>query len=448
VIEMNRNLKRFTLSAALFTLAVVPAEAQTGWGSLGINANWMNPALHAEGGQTEMGFDETVGIGGDLDFWFGRSRQWGLGFAGTYSGWNEWDTDFGGDFGHKVHFGMYDASLQFRLMGVDNDTRLLPFLSIGGGAITVNPEDDPDEPFPSGFCTGGVQQDEEGLSCRFTPADVLLHTNSQTSLAVVGGLGLDWFMSPSVAVRLEAKDYWTKNSPYLRLSDGEKHDGGHNWAFNGGLAFYWGRVPVAEPGFVREEPIIQAPPPPPPPPAPAEEMITVCVVEPQGFAVRTIEAVRVIDENRVYVTRNGQRVAFETAHPANAPIYVRNATWYMADQPLVVNLETDPTKMTAADRNRIELVLFGSPAQRQATDVVFVGTIDGTPVYASTSDVAPFRARLETQLRTNTDLATILRADQQLAQDFGRVTSYYVAVEPNCVFQPVSVTHFVRRTRG
>jgi hypothetical protein len=201
---------------------------------------------------------------------------------------------------------------------------------------------------------------------------------------------------------------------------------------------------------VREEPIIVAPQPEPapPPPPPAEEMITMCIIDPAGFAVRDIEAVRVINENRVYVTRNGQRIAFETAHPANAPIYVRNATWYMADQPLVVNLETDARRMTAADRNRVELVLFGSPAQRQAEDLVFVGTIDGTPVYANRSDVAPFRSRLETQFATTTDLATILRADEQLARDFGGVSSYYVAVEPNCVFQPVSVTHFVRRTRG
>jgi hypothetical protein len=119
----------------------------------------------------------------------------------------------------------------------------------------------------------------------------------------------------------------------------------------------------------------------------------------------------------------------------------------MADQPLVVNLDTD-TRVAAADRNRIELVLFGGPAQRSAADLAFVGTIDGTPIYANRNDVAPFRSRLEAQLTSTTDIATILRADQQLARDFGGVSSYYVAVEPNCVFQPMSVTHFVRRTRG
>ena len=451
---MNRTLKGLALSAALIGFAALPAQAQTGWGSLGINAAWMNPAHHARGAQTDMGFDETVGVGGDLDFWFGQSRRWGLGLTGSYSGWNEWDTNFGGDFGNKVHYGMYDASLQFRLASVNDNTRVLPWLSIGAGAVTVNPEDNQDEPFPAQYCDGGIQNTAEGPTCRFTPADVLLNTNSQTSLAAVGGLGLDFFMSPSVAVRIEGKDYWTKNSPYVRLSDGLKQDGGHNLVFNGGLAFYFGRQPVTEPGFIREEPVIIPPPapaPPPPapapPPPPAEEMISMCVVNPQGFQLQTIQAIRTLSDNQVYVTQNGSRVLFETAHPITAPIYVKNATWYMSDQPLVVTLETD-TKVPAADRNRIELVTFGSTAQRSASDLVFVGTIDGTPIYATASDVSAFRGRLETQFATTTDLATILRADAQLAKDFGGVTSYYVAVEPNCVFQPVSVTNFVRRTRG
>jgi opacity protein-like surface antigen len=442
---MNKIMKRLTLSAAVLALAALPAQAQTGWGSLGIHAGWMSPAHHARGPQTNMGFDETVGIGGDLDFWFGESRRWGLGLAGTYSGWNEWDTDFGGDFGHPVDYLHYDASLQFRLAAPTFDTRILPFLSLGIGGVTTNPDDDPDSPFPSdpGLCANGG-----GATCQFIPADVTLTQNTHTQLAAVGGIGLDWFLSPNVAVRLEAKDYWTDRSPYRMTSTGEYHDGGHNIQLNGGLAMYLGRARVEEPGFVREEPIIVTPEPEPaPPPAPVEEAVTMCVVESDGFQLRTIEAIRVPSENRVYVMRNGQRVAFETAHPATSPVYVRNATWYMADQPLTLNLETD-TRVAAADRNRIELVLFGSPAQRSASDVVFVGTIDGTPVYANRTDVAPFRTRLESQFTTTRDLATILRADAELAREFGEVDTYYVAVEPNCVFRPVSVTHFVRRTRG
>jgi opacity protein-like surface antigen len=444
---MNRITKGFTISAAMIAMTAMPALSQTGWGSLGINTGWMNPAHHAEGPQTSMGFDETVSFGADLDFWFGESRRWGLGLAGNYSGWNEWDTDFGGDFGHPVDMFQYDASLQFRLAEPTFDTRILPFLSLGIGAVTTNPDNDPDSPFPTdvGLCANGG-----GSSCQFLPADVMLDQSTQTQLAAVGGVGLDWFLTPNVAVRLEAKDYWTDRSPYRRISTTEFHDGGHNIQLNGGLAMYLGRARVEEPGFVREEPIIVTPAPEPEPvpvPVVREESVMMCVVDENGFGLRTVQAVRVIDENRVYVTRNGQRVAFTTAYPATAPIYVRNATWYMADRPMTIQLETNPA-IAVTDRNRIELVLFGSPAQRGAGDLAFVGTIDGTPVYASRSDVAPFRTRLESQLTTTTDLATILRADAELAREFGEVNTYYVAVEPNCVFRPVSVTHFVRRTRG
>ena len=51
------------------------------------------------------------------------------------------------------------------------------------------------------------------------------------------------------------------------------------------------------------------------------------------------------------------------SHPATSPIYVKSATWYMNDQPLVIGLED----ATRADRNRIELVTFGSPVDLHRT---------------------------------------------------------------------------------
>jgi hypothetical protein len=275
---------------------------------------------------------------------------------------------------------------------------------------------------------------------------VLLDTGSRSEWAFVPGIGMDFFMSPSVALRLELKDYWTDDSPYFRLSDDLRHDGGHNILINGGLAFYWGGRRVIEPGFVREEPIIVPPPPPPAPPADIRS--TMCVVDANGFQVRTIETITVPSENRVYVMRNGQRVPVDVAYPATAPIYVRGATWFMNDQPLTVSLETTTVNVPADQRNRLELVRFGSTGTRSANDLVFIGTINGTPVFANRADVGAFRSRLERHLSTSTDLGTILRADADLAREMGMVDTYYVAVEPNCVFQPMSVTHFVRRTRG
>jgi hypothetical protein len=173
-----------------------------------------------------------------------------------------------------------------------------------------------------------------------------------------------------------------------------------------------------------------------------------CVVDPNGYQVRTIETIVVPSENRTYVMRNGQRVLVETAYPATGPIYVRGASWYTNDQALVLNLETGTVTVPADQRNRLELVAFGTTGTRSANDMVFVGTISGTPIYANRADVSAFRSRLERALSGSTDLGAILRADAELAREMGMVDTYYVAVEPNCVFQPMSVTHFVRRTRG
>lgn len=428
---MNKILKGVTVSVALVGLLAVPVSAQTGWGSLGLHASWLNPGEIAEGPTESLNWDETFGLGADLDFWFGQARRWGLGFEGTWTNGSELDTSpgpLGGDYGSPVDIWQYDASLQVRLARPTMNTRVLPWLSLGAGGYMVNPDDESESPFPLVI--------EE--------ADVRLDTESHTEFAIVGGIGLDFFLSPGVALRLEAKDYYTHDSPYQRLSSAEFHDGGHNLLFNAGLAFHFGGRQVEEPGFVREEPevVVVAPRPEP---VIVEENITVCVVDDDGYDLRTVQAIRIPSRNETVVMQNGQRVAFSTVYPTTSPLYAKSSTWYMNDQPLVVYLD-DSSTMT--DRNRLEFVRFGTAARRPASDLVFVGTINGTPVYGARADVQPFQTRLERHLSMHGELGDIFDADPELAVEFGEINSLYVPVEPDCVFQPVSTTHFVRRTRG
>lgn len=450
---MNSILKGVALSAVAAAALAMPAQSQTGRFALGIHGGVMHPADQANGPSTHVGFDEEPAIGGSLNFWLGGSRRWGVLANGTYSKWNRFESGISAlnPFPDKgVSIGMGDLSLAFRPVTPSSSSRLLPYLSLGVGALHLNPHND--TPFTSdlSICANGG-----GATCDFTPANIRLDQMRHTDWAGVAAIGTDFFLSPSVALRLEAKDYYTNEGAYRRLNTGTFHTGDHNLLFTGGLAFYMGSARVEEPGFVREEPIIITPPPAPAPapapvtPAPpAEETVTMCIVDPSNLQARTISATRVISENQVYVMQNGQRVLFQNAYPTTSPIYVRGATWYMNDQPLVVDLEPATSRVTGADRNRLELVLFGSPMQRTANDLVFMGTISGTPVYATRTDVAGLQPRLQTHFSTTTDLTSILRSDANLARDLGAVSTYYVAVEPNCVFQPVSVTHFVRRTRG
>jgi hypothetical protein len=451
---MNNMLKGVAVSALAAAVLAMPAQSQTGRFGLEVHGGFMRPADIANGPGTFVGFAEPAAVGGSLNLWMGSSRRWGLLASGSWSGKNHFETGLGNKFG-EVTNAMADASLAMRLRTPTNDKRFLPYLSLGLGAVMVNPHNGQTFPTDLAVCSNGG-----GSSCDYTPANIRLDQQHHTDWAGVGAVGTDFFFTPSVALRLEAKDYYTDEGAYRRLNTGTFVNGDHNLLFTGGLAFYMGRAHVEEPGFVREEPIIVTPPPMTPAPAPApapvvvapappaEESVTMCIVDPSNLQARTVSATRVISDNTVYVTQNGQRVLFENAYPATSPIYVRGATWYMNDQPLVVDLEAANSKVTAADRNRLELVLFGSPMQRTANDLVFMGTINGTPVYASRTDVSALQPRLETHFSTTTDLTTILRSDADLAKDMGAVSTYYVAVEPNCVFQPVSVTHFVRRTRG
>jgi hypothetical protein len=298
----------------------------------------------------------------------------------------------------------------------------------------------------------------------FQPVDAYIYGDSQTEWAVTGGVGFDLFMSESVALRLEAKDYWMTDSPILKLSDMERdHKGGHNFLYRAGLVFNFGGARVEEPGFV-------AAPPPPPPPAPepapappATERVSMCVVDANG-RLQTVQATRYIETGQVYVMRNGQEVAFSTVHPVVEPLYIRSAPWYVASRPLILDLDDndmggdlDDEIDDALERqenlpaNRVEFVNFGARGPLVMGDVMYVGSIDGTPLYAKISDVGELRTDLNDRLRTTTDLDDILD-DEEFADRFvNEIETFYLAVEPStgdCIFQPVSSTRVVRRTNG
>lgn len=438
---MDRFIRCLAVTASAAFLIAVPAQAQTGSGSFGIHGAWANPGDHAEGPQESVGFDETFGPGAELEFWFGDSKRVGLGLQGSWAGWNEWDTDLrGGDFGHPVDMYHYDASLQFRLTTPDLNTRFVPFLSIGGGGITVNPDDE------DAF--------DGSPTFDFPEADVRLDTETHTEWAVVGGLGADIFLNRSLALRLEAKDYWTPDSPYLRLSNGEAHDGGHNILLTAGLQFFWGAEGVQEPGFIQEEPEPEPEPMPEPEPEPVTERVMMCVVGDDG-ELETVEATRYVETDRLVVRRNGTEVSFNNAYPATSPRYVRGASWYMNDEPVTVRLRTTDTDVDVAtdidadtDISRLEFVRFGSPSTMSASGLMYVGSVNGSPVYVQRRDLGTMTTRLNTALANQDDLGVILRNDAELAREFSDLETFYMAVEPGCVFQPVSLTTYVRATRG
>jgi opacity protein-like surface antigen len=464
-------------AAAVVVAAAVPVGAQEKNFGIGFHGGYLQSGQLAENPATgvEMGLDPDAAFGGGLEWW----AKWiGLraDFSYVSSPWqldldDDVNVDIDGpvvnpldaeldalelglnDFG-DVNTWFFDVNLMVRLLPVERDRWFAPYVTAGAGFITWDHDT---------FDTDLNLDDEIDLDPDFDLllpiADVQVEGDSQSEPAFTFGLGTDIFFTRNVALRIEGRDYWNPNSPYIRLDEliadedsDRHHDGGNNWLWTAGLQFAFGGGGVEEPGFIAVEP---EPPPPPPPAPPATEMVGMCVVGQDG-RLQMIQAKRYIETNEIRVLRGSQEVAFQSAYPANSPQYVRSAGWYVSNRPLVVDLSPAPPTRAAdsdaakANIDQIEFVKYGSPQPMPTTDLIFVGTVDATPLYARTADVGGFRADLENWLRAGSDIDR-LETDKAFADRYvNEIQTFYMAVEPgpSCVFQPVSSVHTVRRTRG
>jgi hypothetical protein len=227
---MNTVLKALTLAAVIAGGAAAPASAQQkAWG-FGIHTGWTDNGRLAETDLQDrhLKLDNGWNVGGDLEWWFG-SRRVGFRLEGTYMKQpfiidrepdpaNPTNPAVPADEEQEVLQGytgvntlFADGDLMIRLLPTTVDRRFAPFINIGTGLVHFDFDRSVDAPR------------------EFTPVDAYIYGDSQTEWAVTGGVGFDLFMSESVALRLEAKDYWMTDSPILKLSDMERdHKGGHN----------------------------------------------------------------------------------------------------------------------------------------------------------------------------------------------------------------------------
>ena len=457
---MKTVLRSLMVAGMTAAFAAAPAAAQQkAWG-FGFHGAYFQSGSLAKSSatDTELELDHRAAYGGGLEWWFG-SRRVGFRTEATATKANfVLETDAGDNTTadaalltpiNGVNTILANASLMFRFLQPAVDRKFAPFISIGGGMVRWDHDND------------GVQPQD----VRVPSADVQIFGNAQTEAALFGSLGTDIFFTPSIALRLEAKDYWNPRSPYIELSEiaatsGDRHQvGGQNLLWTGGLQFFFGGERVSEPGFISVAPepepapvVVQAPPPPPP--APTTESVNMCYVDQSG-RLQTVSATRNLSNNNIYVTRNGSEVAFTTAYPTSEPYYIKGSSWYVSSRPLIVSLEKNDTGADVdytvnMPANRIEFVNFGSSQPMAASDLYYVGSVKGTPVYARTSDIGAFQSDLDARMRTTTDLNRMLE-DQAFADRYvNEIQTFYMPVEPgtDCVFQPVSSTHVVRRTRG
>lgn len=465
---MKTVLKGLMAAGLVAALVASPAAAQQrSWG-LGVHGAYTKFGNLAQGQATASGdnsntylqLDNKRTIGFSLEVWPGMGR-WGLRANAdkTNAPWilenhdlepsvqPSADRTMLDNAGKNVDVWFGDANLMLRLLPTAVDRVFSPFISIGAGFGRWDQQ--------------GATPGKEQLDLRVQSADVQIFGNAQTEVVATGSIGTDLFLTHNLALRLEGKDYWNPRSPYIRLSElaatsGNRHQvGGHNFVLSAGLNLMFGR-PEEKPGFIAEAPapepapvVVEAPAPPPP----TTETVAMCYIDQNG-RLQTVSATRNLSNRNVYVMQNGQDVLFTTAYPTTEPYYIKTASWYMASRPVILDLGNGTTITTDIDvntvPNRIEFVNFGAAQPMMSSDLMFVGSINGTPLYARSSDVGAFQTDLEAAMRTSSDLARML-ADKAFADRYvNEIQTFYLPVEPGteCVFQPVSSTHVVRRTRG
>jgi hypothetical protein len=165
----------------------------------------------------------------------------------------------------------------------------------------------------------------------------------------------------------------------------------------------------------------QAPPPAPPapPPPPRVDDISVCVVDltAQG-GMRTQAAQFRHASSDTVVTQGGtSRPLRETLGNVQT---AANADWYVRGTPFVMTM----------GQYREEFVTYGQPTTPACNSLVYVGNVNGYPVFVNPNDVAAFRQPLQTAVSgANGDLAAALAGNNQLRTQFDAVRNIYIPLD-------------------
>jgi opacity protein-like surface antigen len=312
-------------------------------------------------------------------------------------------------------------------------TESRPYIALGIGAKRVNPAGDLD------IAAGG--EDLTGVYFEPEPGNGFF-VIEEWKLMGLAALGTDFRLSNNVGLRLEFGDrFWDSalRDADVIAQDPEEDVGKVVHELYGQLGLHL-LLGLAQPEVVAVAP---APPPPPAPepepePEPVEESITVCVIDPDApGGIRTVNAVYMPDTGDTMVVVNGQRQAFSTTLPD--VMLANEADWFVRGEPLAVTLAPDLT---------VEYTTWQSARMIEASELTYLGTVRGVPVYASTQDVSAIRSQLDQARSTagTSDLGQIIGQNQQLRSGIEGVQYLYVPLRPTgCIFQTVQQVEQVRK---
>jgi len=444
--------KGLLLAPLLAVFAVQPAQAQAWKWDFGVNAGWSKFTAMLDEEDTGLG-DDVPGaevkwdgswlVGTQLTYW--AAPKLGVRLNGRYAdrelegseidetGWVTSTNLWGATLDLLIRFG--EPAAEFAGMEV------LPYVALGVGGKWYNGSedqftcDDGEDTFNcSPWSTGG------GVNRRGWAY------GEDVSLAGLLGLGADWRLARTLVLRTEINDQLF--SPQIHRVTTIPLVGTSVWPVNGdsegnlthelgaqvGLHFLFGLAPVPAP-------IVVAPPPPPPAPEPVpvtvrRDAVTVCVIDPTAPGGIRMQTATVIEGRDTVITVGGTDRPFRES--VGNVMVATNADWYVQGQPLTMKVGT----------NNVEFTTYGSPRMVEATDLAYMGTINGYPVYADRDDVADVIDELNelNRARAGTDLGQILEEQRELNDELDDVKVLYVPMTATgCVFQAVQRQEEVRK---
>jgi hypothetical protein len=340
------------------------------------------------------------------------------------------------------------GDLMFRLRGPSESwigRETLPYIALGLGAKWVNPSGDHWTCGPAGG---------DSFEC----APLVVGPNPRVALGersvMMGliGLGADFRMSPRIALRAELNDRIYKPPVYgiaagtvvgptgniALVSDSRASKWVHEIGAQLGLHFLMG---LRYPPPVAVAPLPPAPPPPPPPPpaAPREDAITVCVIDPTatgGIRMQTATFRHATNDTIVMVGGQAQPLRQVVG---TGVMTARDAGWYVRGEPLALTI----------NRETVRFLPYQTATRIEPTRIVYLGNVQGYPVYADRDEVADVITALQTARGTRTDveLGTLLAGTDARTRDVvQRAAFLYVPMDPyGCVFQPIQRQEDVRK---
>jgi hypothetical protein len=254
---------------------------------------------------------------------------------------------------------------------------------------------------------------------------------SVANFGASGLLGLRMGLMERVALRVDGvADYMPNHEPEANL----------NLHARAGLSLLLGgRAPVVAMAPLPPPPPPPVAPPPAPPAAPREDAITVCVIDPTatgGIRMQTATFRHAQGDTIVMVGGQAQPLRQVVG---TGVMTARDAGWYVRGEPLSLTI----------GRETVRYLPYQTATRIEPNRIVYLGNVNGYPVYADRDEVADVIGTLQTARGTRTDveLGTLLAGTDARTRDIvQRAAFLYVPMDPyGCVFQPVQRVEDVRK---